>query len=188
MSQNKIAAPTMATENGGSSKIIITDILPVPSSVDTEPKAFKFGQVDHKMLMSRLYSTPFQKTTTNQQYALDMGSTSVHKPRIKKLSGPPPMAEPIVRQMFFLMTMTLIFQHLIFIYRQSTRIVSASTVLASRVQQARVHSPPQQGNDGSSGSSGHRCRRRSGFGRSQAKKRARRIQSASASSPPPSSS
>ena len=57
-------------------------------STQTGNKAFKFGQVDHNMLMSRLYSTPFNKTTTNQQYALEMGTTSIHKPRIKKLEQP----------------------------------------------------------------------------------------------------
>jgi hypothetical protein len=31
------------------------------------PKAFKFGQVDQKMLMSRLYSTPFKKENSPQQ-------------------------------------------------------------------------------------------------------------------------
>ena len=59
-------------------------------------KSFKFGQVDHNMLMSRLYSTPFNKTTTNQQYALEMATTSIHKPRIKKLEQPPPPPEPVV--------------------------------------------------------------------------------------------
>jgi hypothetical protein len=61
-----------------------------------QPRAFKFGQVDQKLLMSRLYSTPFKKATSNQQFALEMGATSVHKPRIKKLESPPPHAEPIV--------------------------------------------------------------------------------------------
>ena len=60
------------------------------------PKAFKFGQVDQKMLMSRLYSTPFKKENSPQQYALEMGGTSVHKPRIKKIEQLPPQAEPIV--------------------------------------------------------------------------------------------
>ena len=60
------------------------------------PKAFKFGQVDQKMLMSRLYSTPFKKDNSPQQYALEMGGTSVHKPRIKKIEQPPPHPEPIV--------------------------------------------------------------------------------------------
>lgn len=59
-------------------------------------KGFKFGQVDHQMLMSRLYSTPFNKTTTNQQYALEMGNTSIHKPRIKKLEQSAPPPEPVV--------------------------------------------------------------------------------------------
>ena len=64
-------------------------------------KAFKFGQVDQKMLISRLYSTPFSKPTSNQQYVLDMGATSIHKPRIKRLEEPPPPAEPVVRLSFF---------------------------------------------------------------------------------------
>ena len=65
------------------------------------PKAFKFGQVDQKMLMSRLYSTPFKKENSPQQYALEMGGTSVHKPKIKKIEQPPPPAEPIVRISYF---------------------------------------------------------------------------------------
>ena len=60
-------------------------------------KAFKFGQVDQKLLMSRLYSTPFNKPTSNQQFVLDMASTSIHKPRIKRLENPLPQAEPVVR-------------------------------------------------------------------------------------------
>ena len=72
-------------------------------------KAFKFGQVDHSMLMSRLYSTPFNKTTTNQQYALEMGATSIHKPRIKKLENPPPPPEPVVslNKTYFFITYNL---------------------------------------------------------------------------------
>ena len=61
-----------------------------------QPKAFKFGQVDQKLLMSRLYSTPYKKSSSSQQYALEMGATSVHKPHLKKLETPPPNAEPIV--------------------------------------------------------------------------------------------
>ena len=68
------------------------------------PKAFKFGQVDQKMLMSRLYSTPFKKDNSPQQYALEMGGTSVHKPKIKKIENPPPQAEPIVSLRFFLVS------------------------------------------------------------------------------------
>ena len=62
------------------------------------PKAFKFGQVDHNLLMSRLYSTPLQpiQASSQQQYTLDMSMTSMHKPRIKKLEAPPPNPEPIV--------------------------------------------------------------------------------------------
>jgi hypothetical protein len=63
-------------------------------------KGFKFGQVDHNMLITRLYSTPFNKTTTNQQYVLDMGATSIHKPRIKKLDNPPTPPEPVVFEIF----------------------------------------------------------------------------------------
>lgn len=59
-------------------------------------KSFKFGQVDQSVLMSRLYSTPFNKASTNQRYVLDMGSTSIHKPRIKKLESPAAAAEPVV--------------------------------------------------------------------------------------------
>lgn len=65
-----------------------------------QPKAFKFGQVDQTQLLSRLYSTPLKKATSNQQYVLEMGATSVHKPRIKKLETPPPHAEPIVQIQF----------------------------------------------------------------------------------------
>ena len=65
------------------------------------PKAFKFGQVDHNLLMSRLYSTPLnkqsaQQSSAAQQYMLDMSMTSMQKPRIKKLDAPPPNPEPIV--------------------------------------------------------------------------------------------
>jgi hypothetical protein len=68
------------------------------------PKAFKFGQVDRKLLMSRLYSTPYNKATTNQKYVLDMGATSVHKPHIKKLENPPPPPEPIVINRFLIIS------------------------------------------------------------------------------------
>lgn len=64
-------------------------------------KSFKFGQVDQGMLMSRLYSTPFNKASTNQRYVLDMGSTSMHKPRIKKLENPAAAAEPVVSPKIF---------------------------------------------------------------------------------------
>ena len=63
------------------------------------PKAFKFGQVDHNMLMSRLYSTPLNNQpiqSNGQKYMLDMSMTSMQKPRIKKLEAPPPHPEPIV--------------------------------------------------------------------------------------------
>ena len=60
------------------------------------PRAFKFGQVDQKMLMSRLYSTPLNKPSSHQQYVLDMGATSIHKPRIRRVENPPPLAEPVV--------------------------------------------------------------------------------------------
>ena len=60
------------------------------------PKAFKFGQVDQNMLLSRLYSTPFNKASSNQKFMLDMGTTSIQKPRIKKIESPTVMAEPVV--------------------------------------------------------------------------------------------
>ena len=56
----------------------------------------KFGQVDQTALMSRLISTPFNKASTNQRYVLDMGMTSIQKPRIKKIESPAPAAEPVV--------------------------------------------------------------------------------------------
>lgn len=61
-------------------------------------RAFKFGQVDQNLLMSRLYSTPFKlpAAAPNQQYTLDMTMTSIHKPRIKKIEQPAPHPEPIV--------------------------------------------------------------------------------------------
>jgi hypothetical protein len=64
-----------------------------------KPKAFKFGQVDSKQLLSRLYSTPFQKpmATGEQEYVLDMSSSKINKPRIRKLEAPPRAAEPVVR-------------------------------------------------------------------------------------------
>lgn len=61
-------------------------------------RKFKFGQVDQAALMSRLVSTPFNKATTNQRYVLDMGTTSLQKPRIKKLEDPSAQAEPVVSQ------------------------------------------------------------------------------------------
>lgn len=62
----------------------------------SQRKSFKFGQVDQSMLMSRLYSTPFNKVSTNQRYVLDMGTTSLHKPRIKKIETESIQAEPVV--------------------------------------------------------------------------------------------
>ncbi len=59
-------------------------------------RKFKFGQVDQTALMSRLVSTPFNKVSTNQKYVLDMGMTSLQKPRIKKLEDPTAPAEPVV--------------------------------------------------------------------------------------------
>ena len=56
----------------------------------------KFGQVDQSALMSRLYSTPFNKASTNQRYVLDMGMTNIQKPRIKKIESAPIAAEPVV--------------------------------------------------------------------------------------------
>ena len=65
----------------------------------TKAKAFKFGQVDQKKLLSRLYSTPFQKPqgTGGQEYVLDMTSSKMNKPRLRKLEIPPTQAEPVVR-------------------------------------------------------------------------------------------
>ena len=63
-----------------------------------KPRAFKFGQVDPKQLLSRLYSTPFQKPvgTGQQEYVLDMTASKINKPRIRKLELPPKPAEPVV--------------------------------------------------------------------------------------------
>lgn len=69
---------------------------PLNEDNERKPKAFKFGQVDQSLLMSRLYSTPFKKPNSNQQFVLDMSMTSVQKPHIKKLEKPPPAPEPIV--------------------------------------------------------------------------------------------
>ena len=65
----------------------------------SKPKAFKFGQVDQKKLLSRLYSTPFQKpmATGNQEFVLDMSASRINNPRLRKLELPPKPAEPIVR-------------------------------------------------------------------------------------------
>lgn len=77
-----------------------------PLNVENEsahglPKAFKFGQVDQNMLISRLYSTPLNKqqyeAPTKQHYMLDMSMTSLQKPRLKKLEAPAANPEPIVR-------------------------------------------------------------------------------------------
>ncbi len=65
------------------------------------PKAFKFGQVDQNMLLSRLYSTPFNKASSNQKFMLDMGTTSIQKPRIKTIESPTIMAEPVVSLKLF---------------------------------------------------------------------------------------
>ena len=61
------------------------------------PRAFKFGQVDQKLLVSRLYSTPFNKASSHQKYVLDMGTTTLNKPHIRKLEKPPQPPEPVVR-------------------------------------------------------------------------------------------
>ena len=61
------------------------------------PRAFKFGQVDQKLLVSRLYSTPFNKASSHQKYVLDMGTTTLNKPHIRKLEQPPAPLEPVVR-------------------------------------------------------------------------------------------
>lgn len=78
------------------------------------PKAFKFGQVDQNMLMSRLYSTPFKKPNSQQKFMLDMSMTSIHKPHIKKLDNPPPQPEPLVKflkKIPFLFFLFLIFKY-----------------------------------------------------------------------------
>ena len=64
------------------------------------PRAFKFGQVDQKLLVSRLYSTPFNKASSHQKYVLDMGTTTLNKPHIRKLEKPPQQPEPVVRTHF----------------------------------------------------------------------------------------
>lgn len=63
---------------------------------DPPTRRSKFGQVDQTALMSRLISTPFNKASTNQRYVLDMGMTSIQKPRIKKIESPSSNAEPVV--------------------------------------------------------------------------------------------
>jgi hypothetical protein len=61
------------------------------------PKAFKFGQVDQNMLLSRLYSTPLKPIHSHrQQYSIDMSRTALNKPRLKKLEPTAPVAEPVV--------------------------------------------------------------------------------------------
>ena len=64
------------------------------------PKAFKFGHVDQKMLISRLYSTPFEKAApkNEQEYVLDMnhGVMGLNKPRFRKLNPLTKAAEPVV--------------------------------------------------------------------------------------------
>jgi hypothetical protein len=69
----------------------------------TKAKAFKFGQVDKKKLLSRLISTPFQKPqgTGDQEYVLDMTSSKMNKPRLRKLELPPKQAEPVVCVIIF---------------------------------------------------------------------------------------
>lgn len=62
-----------------------------------KPKAFKFGQVDQNLLMSRLYSTPLkQESHKNQKYMLDMSATNFQKPLVRKLEPPLPKPEPVV--------------------------------------------------------------------------------------------
>ena len=79
----------------------LDDIQPVIDetidlTTNVKPMAFKFGQVDQKLLLSRLYSTPFNKASSHQKYVLDMGTTSLNKPHIKLLEKAPPQAEPVV--------------------------------------------------------------------------------------------
>ena len=79
---------------------IVQKELSSVEKVDEQPqqavRKFKFGQVDQMALMSRLVSTPFNKASTNQRYVLDMGTTSLQKPRIKKLEDSAAQAEPVV--------------------------------------------------------------------------------------------
>lgn len=76
-----------------------TNIPEVADSIESKPKAHKFGQVDSKKLLSRLYSTPFQNPVPagEQMYVLDMSGKSVNKPRIRKLEALPKPVEPVVR-------------------------------------------------------------------------------------------
>jgi hypothetical protein len=69
---------------------------PMQSQEQLKPRAFKFGQVDQNLLMSRLYSTPLKKESSSQKYMLDMCGTSFQKPVLRKLDAPPPKPEPIV--------------------------------------------------------------------------------------------
>jgi hypothetical protein len=90
------------------SKLTLPDIVnkdaTLSSSNVPEKRSVKFGQVDQNMLMSRLYSTPFNKATSNQKYMLDMGATSIQKPRIKKIETQTVMPEPIVSYLFFIIS------------------------------------------------------------------------------------
>lgn len=85
---------------------------------DSDPptRRSKFGQVDQTALMSRLISTPFNKASTNQRYVLDMGMTSIQKPRIKKIEGATSNAEPVVSRPFLIDSFdTLIFDDILII-------------------------------------------------------------------------
>ncbi|RMZ97437.1 dynein heavy chain axonemal, partial [Brachionus plicatilis] len=89
--------PYLAADLTAAAESLKTKLDPLNLENDRKPKAFKFGQVDQNLLMSRLYSTPFKKPNSNQQYVLDMSMTSVQKPHIKKLEQAPPAPEPIQR-------------------------------------------------------------------------------------------
>jgi hypothetical protein len=86
---NKLAFEANSSQNGHHDNKLQQNQLPT---------AFKFGQVDQKKLLSRLYSTPFQKVASNKQdYVLEMypGQVGINKPRIRKLETPPKPVEPV---------------------------------------------------------------------------------------------
>ena len=70
--------------------------VPVNDTNDKQPKAYKFGQVDQNLLISRLYSTPLKPENSHQKYMLDMGATNFQKPLVRKLEPSLPKPEPIV--------------------------------------------------------------------------------------------
>jgi hypothetical protein len=100
---HRLPPMVQAFANQDPNKMDISDsVAQNKANSDKLPKAFKFGQVDQNLLMSRLYSTPFKQPmpSTAQQFSLDMSMTSMHKPRIKKLETPPPHPEPIVINLY----------------------------------------------------------------------------------------